>query len=173
MDSQTLNINKVIDEARFAPFHWKVLFWCLLIIIFDGHNLITYGVALPLVILGWLLTTGQSVLLASSALFGMMFVAGAISLILFNTFVTQYYPIIVRTTAISWASNNGRIGAIVGSILTSALLILELNHQTNFLFIVIPGVITAIAIFLVTLQAAIDNKQAKTNLITLDIPITT
>lgn len=30
MDSPTLNINRVIDEAKFAPFHWKVLFWCLL-----------------------------------------------------------------------------------------------------------------------------------------------
>ncbi len=47
MDSPTLNINRVIDEAKFAPFHWKVLFWCLLIIIFDGYDLIIYGVALP------------------------------------------------------------------------------------------------------------------------------
>ena len=72
-----------------------------------------------------------------------------------------------------WASGIGRIGAIVGPILTGALLTLELNHQTNFLFIAIPGVIAAIAIFLVNLNAAVDSKQAKTKSITLDTPIST
>lgn len=451
MDSQTLNINKIIDEAKFSPFHWKVLFWCLLIIIFDGYDLIIYGVALPLLMEEWALTTVQAGLLASSALFGMMFgamifgtlsdkigrkktilicvglfssftffgafaenpiqfailrfiaglgiggvmpicvaltseyapkrirstlvavmfsgyaiggmasallgsflvvdygwevmfyiagiptlllpiiwkmlpeslmylvkegrekdaknivqklvpqesitastvllldeptksddapikalflknrgfttimfwvaffmcllmvyalaswlpklmtqagyslgasmlflfalniggmigaigggvladkfhlkpvltvmfAAGAISLILLGynspqivlytligvagattigsqillyTFVAQYYPTIVRTTAMGWASGIGRIGAIVGPILTGALLTLELNHQTNFLFIAIPGVIAAIAIFLVNLNAAVDSKQAETKAITLDVP---
>ncbi|MEC5211309.1 AAHS family benzoate transporter-like MFS transporter [Psychrobacter sp. PL15] len=73
MESQTLNINKVIDEAKFKPFHWKVLFWCLLIIIFDGYDLIIYGVALPLLMEEWALTTVQAGFLASAALFGMMF----------------------------------------------------------------------------------------------------
>ena len=73
MESQTLNINKVIDEAKFSPFHWKVLFWCLLIIIFDGYDLIIYGVALPLLMEEWSLTSVQAGFLASAALFGMMF----------------------------------------------------------------------------------------------------
>lgn len=73
MDSPTLNINRVIDEAKFAPFHWKVLFWCLLIIIFDGYDLIIYGVALPLLMEEWSLTAVQAGFLASAALFGMMF----------------------------------------------------------------------------------------------------
>ena len=73
MESPTLNINKVIDEAKFAPFHWKVLFWCLLIIIFDGYDLIIYGVALPLLMEEWSLTAVQAGFLASAALFGMMF----------------------------------------------------------------------------------------------------
>lgn len=73
MESQTLNINRVIDEAKFSPFHWKVLFWCLLIIIFDGYDLIIYGVALPLLMEEWSLTSVQAGFLASAALFGMMF----------------------------------------------------------------------------------------------------
>lgn len=73
MESQTLNINKVVDEAKFTPFHWKVLFWCLLIIIFDGYDLIIYGVALPLLMEEWSLTAVQAGFLASAALFGMMF----------------------------------------------------------------------------------------------------
>lgn len=73
MESQALSINKVIDEAKFKPFHWKVLFWCLLIIIFDGYDLIIYGVALPLLMEEWALTAVQAGFLASAALFGMMF----------------------------------------------------------------------------------------------------
>jgi AAHS family benzoate transporter-like MFS transporter len=60
-----------------------------------------------------------------------------------------------------WASGIGRIGAIVGPILTGALLTLELTHQMNFLFIAIPGIIAAIAIFLVNLSAAVDSKESK------------
>lgn len=73
MDSLTLNVNRLVDEAKFKPFHFKVLFWCLLIIIFDGYDLIIYGVALPLLMEEWSLTAIQAGMLASAALFGMMF----------------------------------------------------------------------------------------------------
>ncbi|WP_448761604.1 aromatic acid/H+ symport family MFS transporter [Acinetobacter tandoii] len=77
MSIQTLNINTVVDEAKFTPFHWSVLIWCLLIIIFDGYDLVIYGVALPLLMQEWGLSAVQAGLLASTALFGMMF--GAMS----------------------------------------------------------------------------------------------
>ena len=48
MSTNKVNINTLIDEAKFTPFHWGVLIWCLLIIIFDGYDLVIYGVALPL-----------------------------------------------------------------------------------------------------------------------------
>lgn len=75
--SNKININTLIDEAKFTPFHWGVLFWCLMIIIFDGYDLVIYGVALPLLMQEWALSTVQAGLLASTALFGMMF--GAMS----------------------------------------------------------------------------------------------
>jgi len=77
VSTQTLNINTVVDEAKFTPFHWSVLIWCLLIIIFDGYDLVIYGVALPLLMQEWGLSAVQAGLLASTALFGMMF--GAMS----------------------------------------------------------------------------------------------
>ena len=77
MSTNKVNINTLIDEAKFTPFHWGVLLWCLLIIIFDGYDLIIYGVALPLLMQEWALSTVQAGLLASTALFGMMF--GAMS----------------------------------------------------------------------------------------------
>lgn len=73
MTQEKLNINEVVDHAKFTPFHWSVLIWCLLIIIFDGYDLVIYGVALPLLMQEWALSTVQAGLLASCALFGMMF----------------------------------------------------------------------------------------------------
>lgn len=66
-------ISQLIDHARFGSFHWKILFWCLLIIIFDGYDLVIYGVALPLLMNEWGLTAVEAGMLASTALFGMMF----------------------------------------------------------------------------------------------------
>ncbi|RKG35566.1 MFS transporter [Acinetobacter rongchengensis] len=77
MQTNKLNINSIVDEAKFTPFHWSVLLWCLMIIIFDGYDLVIYGVALPLLMQEWGLTAVQAGLLASTALFGMMF--GAMS----------------------------------------------------------------------------------------------
>lgn len=70
---QSVNIDQLIDHAKFTSFHRMVLFWCLLIIIFDGYDLAIYGVALPLLMEQWALTAQQAGWLASSALFGMMF----------------------------------------------------------------------------------------------------
>lgn len=73
MENAKLDINTVVDKARFTAFHWNVLIWCLLIIIFDGYDLVIYGVALPLLMQEWALSAVQAGLLASTALFGMMF----------------------------------------------------------------------------------------------------
>ena len=48
MTAQTMNVNAVVDQAKFNKFHVNVLFWCLLIILFDGYDLAINGVALPL-----------------------------------------------------------------------------------------------------------------------------
>ena len=46
MNKSQINIHDLIDYAKFTPFHWKVLILCLIIIIFDGYDLVIYGVAL-------------------------------------------------------------------------------------------------------------------------------
>ncbi|MDX1654069.1 MAG: aromatic acid/H+ symport family MFS transporter [Candidatus Competibacteraceae bacterium] len=68
-----IDVNGVIDNARFTPFHWNVLFWCTLIIIFDGYDLVIYGVVLPLLMEQWQLSPVAAGALGSAALFGMMF----------------------------------------------------------------------------------------------------
>ncbi len=60
MQNQRININTLVDEAKFTPFHWGVLIWCLMIIIFDGYDLVIYGVALPLLMQEWALIGSAS-----------------------------------------------------------------------------------------------------------------
>ena len=70
---RTIDVHEVIDNARFNRFHWMVLFWCALIIIFDGYDLVIYGVVLPMLMKEWGLSPLQAGALGSYALFGMMF----------------------------------------------------------------------------------------------------
>ena len=73
---RTIDVHEVIDNARFNRFHWMVLFWCALIIIFDGYDLVIYGVVLPVLMKEWNLSPLEAGALGSYALFGMM--AGAL-----------------------------------------------------------------------------------------------
>ena len=68
-----LDINEVIDNAKFNKFHWSVVWLCALLLIFDGYDLFIYGVILPVLMTEWSLTPVQAGALGSYALFGMMF----------------------------------------------------------------------------------------------------
>lgn len=97
-------------------------------------------------------------------LYTLIAIAGAATIgsqILLYTFVSQFYPTTVRSTGMGWASGIGRIGAIVGPVLTGALLTLNLPHQMNFMMIAIPGLIAAVAIFMVNLKVSVDGAKAK------------
>lgn len=74
--TRDIDVSRLIDDARFNRFHWRVLLWCALIIIFDGYDLVIYGVVLPVLMKEWALTPLQAGALGSYALFGMM--AGAL-----------------------------------------------------------------------------------------------
>ncbi|BEU98691.1 MFS transporter (plasmid) [Acidovorax sp. DW039] len=69
----TVEINPIIDNARFTRFHWMVVALCALLLIFDGYDLFIYGVVLPALMTEWSLTPVQAGALGSYALFGMMF----------------------------------------------------------------------------------------------------
>jgi MFS transporter, AAHS family, benzoate transport protein len=73
-----IDVHKIADEARFNGFHGLVLFWCALIIIFDGYDLAVAGIALPSIMKDMNVEPTQAGFMVSSALFGMMF--GAIFL---------------------------------------------------------------------------------------------
>ncbi|OTG80072.1 aromatic acid/H+ symport family MFS transporter [Acinetobacter sp. ANC 4648] len=73
MATENLDISSVVDKAKFTPFHFNVVAWCLLIILFDGYDLAINGVVLPLLMQEWDLSAVQAGMLASTALAGMMF----------------------------------------------------------------------------------------------------
>ena len=68
-----VDINEVIDKAKFNRFHVTVMLLCALLLIFDGYDLFIYGVVLPVLMDEWSLTPVQAGALGSYALFGMMF----------------------------------------------------------------------------------------------------
>ncbi len=68
-----IDVHKIADEARFNGFHGLVLFWCALIIIFDGYDLAVAGIALPSIMKQMGVDATQAGFMVSSALFGMMF----------------------------------------------------------------------------------------------------
>ena len=73
-----VNVAEIIAESKFNRFHFSLLAWCFLIILFDGYDLVVYGTVVPVLIEEWGLTTVQAGAIGSYGLFGMMF--GAIIL---------------------------------------------------------------------------------------------
>ena len=86
---------------------------------------------------------------SSFVMYALMFVAGAATIgnqIVLNTLVAQFYPALLRSTGIGWASGVGRIGAIIGPILGGVLVGWKLPFEQNFFAFAIPAIIGAIAI---------------------------
>lgn len=73
---QTLDVSRLVDEARIGPAHVIIITICSLLLIVDGYDVFIYGVVLPELMKQWSLTAPQAGSLASWALFGMM--AGAL-----------------------------------------------------------------------------------------------
>lgn len=79
---EKIDIRKLADEATFSGLHARILFWGLLILIFDGYDLAVVGAALPSIMKDMGVSAGSAGFMASSALFGMMigaFVFGSLA----------------------------------------------------------------------------------------------
>ncbi|CAG2134445.1 MFS transporter [Cupriavidus numazuensis] len=68
-----IDLHALADEAKLNGFHYAVLFWCALIIVFDGYDLAVAGIALPSIMKEMGVEPAKAGLMVSSALFGMMF----------------------------------------------------------------------------------------------------
>ncbi|MBM4761339.1 aromatic acid/H+ symport family MFS transporter [Bacillus sp. B15-48] len=76
----TINPEKLIATSKFNRFHFWLLVWCFIIILFDGYDLVVYGTVLPILMEEWGLTSVEAGTIGSYGMFGMAFGA-----ILFGT----------------------------------------------------------------------------------------
>lgn len=77
-----------------------------------------------------------------------------------NAYAAQYYPTNARSTGVGWSLGVGRIGAIVGPLLGGILLSANVPLYTNFLAFAIPGLVAAVAVFLVRDRSARERREA-------------
>lgn len=132
-----IDIQSVIDHARLTPTHWTVLFWCTLIILFDGYDLVIYGVVLPTLMKEWNLGPEVAGYLGSSALVGMM-VGGPIlgsladkfgrkAMILVCMFIFSLFTVIngFATTPVEFAIYRFIAGLGIGGVLPNAVALMS------------------------------------------------
>jgi AAHS family benzoate transporter-like MFS transporter len=68
-----IHTTKIIATSKFNRFHLGLLLWSLLIIAFDGYDLVVFGTVVPVLIEQWNLTSVEAGAMGSYGLFGMMF----------------------------------------------------------------------------------------------------
>ncbi|WP_337180589.1 MFS transporter [Sphingopyxis granuli] len=69
---QQLDLQVLVDKAKFNRFHGLVLFWCMLILICDGYDLAVVGAALPAIMDDMKIDAATAGVMAGSALLGTM-----------------------------------------------------------------------------------------------------
>ena len=104
-----IDLHKLADDARFNRFHGLVLFWCALIIVFDGYDLAVVGIALPSIMKNMGVDATNAGFMVSSALFGMMF--GAIFLGTIADRIGRRWAIAICIGAVQRLHGRGRPGA--------------------------------------------------------------
>lgn len=68
-----INTTEVISNSKFNRFHFGLLAWCFIIILFDGYDLVVYGTVVPVLTEEWNLSSVEAGAMGSYGLFGMMF----------------------------------------------------------------------------------------------------
>ncbi|QBR03685.1 MFS transporter [Paraburkholderia pallida] len=71
-------IDDVLKDTPLNSFHVAIMFWCAMLMLFDGYDLVIYGSVLPQLMIDWKLSPVVAGIIGSSALTGMM--VGALTL---------------------------------------------------------------------------------------------
>lgn len=75
---QNINAVRLIDQASLNKHHKILVFWCAIVMLFDGYDLVIYGSVLPHLMVEWQLSPQTAGLLGAASLMGMML--GAVTL---------------------------------------------------------------------------------------------
>lgn len=73
---------------------------------------------------------------------------------LVQAFVSQYFPAYIRSTALGTASGIGRVGGMIGPLMGGFLLSFALPMPMYFIAFAIPGLIAALALYLIPMHHA-------------------
>lgn len=73
-----VDIEQFYGGSKFNRFHFWLIFWGFIIILFDGYDIVIYGTVVPVLIEEWGLSSVEAGTMGSAGLFGMLF--GAILL---------------------------------------------------------------------------------------------
>lgn len=76
-----VNANEIYDKSRFKPFHMSIMFWCFMIILFDGFDTAIYGAVVPVLMEEWSLTPVQAGAIGSYTVIGTVIGAVGMSII--------------------------------------------------------------------------------------------
>lgn len=75
---QKVNAVRLIDQVPLNKHHKILVFWCAIIMLFDGYDLVIYGSVLPHLMTEWQISSQTAGLLGAASLMGMML--GAVTL---------------------------------------------------------------------------------------------
>ena len=75
---QNIDVTSILDKAPINKQHFILVFWCSVIMLFDGYDMVIYGSLLPHLKNDWQLSAQQAGFLGSASLIGMMI--GAVTL---------------------------------------------------------------------------------------------
>jgi MFS transporter, AAHS family, benzoate transport protein len=109
MKMQVTNAEQMIEKAKFnKKFHGKLLFWGAFLMLFDGYDLTVFGAVVPTLMEEWNISPIETGMMASYALFGMMFGAflfgtiadklGRKKVILICTFIFSLFMLLAGLT---------------------------------------------------------------------------
>ena len=102
------------------------------------------GASISLTLLGFIDNLFIMYILAS--------IAGATTIgtqIIMNAYISQYYPVEMRSSGLGWALGIGRLGAMAGPMIGGLLMTMSLPFYQNFLVFAVPGVIAFVMVILV------------------------
>jgi AAHS family 4-hydroxybenzoate transporter-like MFS transporter len=71
METPPINVQKFIDENRFSPYQWLVLFLCFLVVFVDGLDTAAMGFIAPSLVTEWSVSKATLAPVMSAALFGL------------------------------------------------------------------------------------------------------
>lgn len=98
---QNVDVIGILDKAPLNKQHIILVFWCSLIMLFDGYDMVIYGSLLPHLMNDWQLSAQQAGFLGSASLIGMMI--GAVTLTMAADKLGRKRIILLCTTLFSIA----------------------------------------------------------------------